>query len=233
MGHEVRDADEWDRFYAGDGDDRVDGAGVWSGRPNGTLLAEVTDLPPGTALDVGCGEGADAIWLARRGWRVTALDPSRVALDRARAAADAADVEVTWLHAGLLEIPGGPSVHDLVTAQYPVLRRTPGDEAITALLGAVAPGGTLLVVHHELGSTHASDHAGHADHADHASDHASDHGFDPADHVMPPDVAERLDAGWEVEVLEVRPRPGPVPSGTDHVRDVVLRARHIGAAAAV
>lgn len=60
---------------------------MWSGQPNGSLVAEVADLEPGTALDVGCGEGADAIWLAHQGWKVTALDPSAVALDRAATAA--------------------------------------------------------------------------------------------------------------------------------------------------
>src|SRR5262252_6672378 len=74
-------AAEWDaRYNEGDG-------ARWSGRPNGRLRAEVTGLAPGRALDVGCGEGADAIWLARRGWTVTAIDISDVALTRAREAA--------------------------------------------------------------------------------------------------------------------------------------------------
>ncbi len=98
--HDAVDRD-WDRFYAGDGD----GTPLGSGEPNPALVAEVSGLPPGTALDVGCGEGADAIWLARQGWQVTAVDPSRVALDRAQAAAQAAGVEITWVHAGLLEMP--------------------------------------------------------------------------------------------------------------------------------
>ncbi len=202
--HNDHDAREWDQRYTGDGD----GAPMWSGWPNGTLVAEVTDLVPGTALDVGCGEGADAIWLAQQGWQVTAADPSRVALDRAEAAAREAGVEVTWIHAGLLGMPGGTGVHDLVSAQYTVLRRTDDDAAITALLRAVAPGGTLLFVHHELDPAHATEH-----------------GFDPADYVMPGDVAARLDNRWEVEVHETRPRPEPVPPGARHVRDVILRVR--------
>ena len=71
-------AAEWDARYS-----EHDGA-RWSGRPNGRLLAEVADLTPGRALDVGCGEGADAIWLARSGWTVTAIEISEVALTRAR-----------------------------------------------------------------------------------------------------------------------------------------------------
>lgn len=197
------DAREWDRFYD-EGEVQT-----WSGRPNDTLVTEVGDLVPGTALDVGCGEGADAIWLARRGWRVTAVDPSRVALDRAATAAGAAGVEVTWVHAGLLRMPAGTGVHDLVSAHYPVLRRTPDDAAIAALLAAVAPGGTLLVVHHDLERSHASEH-----------------GFDPADHVMPVDVAARLDDDtWVIEAHEARARSGRMDGDRGHTRDLVLRAR--------
>src|ERR1051325_4669995 len=72
-------AAEWDARYR-----ERDGA-MWSGRPNGRLVAEVAALAPGRAFDVGCGEGGDAIWLARRGWTVTAIDISEVAISRARA----------------------------------------------------------------------------------------------------------------------------------------------------
>src|ERR1700709_2151048 len=68
--------EEWDKRYAGQ--DRL-----WSGSPNGALVAEVAGLAPGRVLDVGCGEGADAIWLAKAGWQVTALEVSGVALERA------------------------------------------------------------------------------------------------------------------------------------------------------
>src|SRR6266480_289721 len=81
-------AAEWDAKYS-----ERDGT-MWSGRPNGRLVAEVADLNPGRALDVGCGEGADAIWLARRGWTVTAIDISEVAVTRAREAAELAGVAV-------------------------------------------------------------------------------------------------------------------------------------------
>ena len=103
---------------------------IWSGNPNGALVAEASSLTPGSALDVGCGEGADAIWLAQQGWTVTAVDVSAVALDRARShekaalareavhAADAAIASrITWQQADLEQWQPGASF-DLVTAQF-------------------------------------------------------------------------------------------------------------------
>lgn len=218
-----RDQQEWDQRYAADGDDTP----MWSGRPNGALVDEVAGMPPGTALEVGCGEGADAIWLAGRGWSVTALDPSVVALRRAEAAAAAVGVEVDWVRAGLLEHEPGDG-HDLVTAMYPAVRHDGIDQAIdravTALLGHVAPGGTLLLVHHDL----TGDEHTHAHDDDQRHDHDGEHDhepFDPADYLLPADVRARLDGGFAVEVDEVRPRSGPLPPEARHVDDIVLRLR--------
>jgi SAM-dependent methyltransferase len=113
----MQGGETWDAFY----DHSGDGAPLWSGQPNGSLVAEVADLEPGTALDVGCGEGADAIWLAQQGWKVTALDPSAVALDRAVTAAATMEVTVTWMHGGLLETAGELETFDLVSVQYGIL----------------------------------------------------------------------------------------------------------------
>lgn len=200
-------AAEWDDRYAGPGP-------IWSGDPNGALVAEVAGLRPGHALDVGCGEGGDAAWLAGRGWQVTALDVSGVALQRAAELGRRAGVEVTWVHAGLLEAELPPRGFDLVSAQYPALRRTPDADAERALLAAVAPGGTLLVVHH----------------ADVDVEHARARGFDPADYVSPADVLALLDGGWQVEVDERRPRTAPVVvgAGSHPTEDLVLRARRLG-----
>ena len=126
-------AQEWDgRYTAEDGH-------LWTGLVNDVVLAEVPGLTPGRALDVGCGEGADAIWLAREGWDVTGLDVSEVALDRARDAAAAAGVDVTWLLADLADDPTAGTTFDLVSAQYPVLQQSAGDDVLRALLGAAVP----------------------------------------------------------------------------------------------
>jgi SAM-dependent methyltransferase len=194
---------DWDERYASHDD------GLWSGRANGVLLAELAEILPGRALDVGCGEGADAIWLARAGWQVTGVDVSEVALGRAAAGARDAGVTVEWLRADIAMSPPSPGGYDLVSVHYPALKHSRGDEAIRALLDAVAPGGTLLVV-------------GHAP-LDH--DHARAHGFEIADYVQPADVRARLDEGWEVEVDETRPRVDPAPEGSSHTHDVVLRAK--------
>lgn len=197
---------DWDERYA-------ESPRVWSGEPNGALVAEIEAVPPGRALDVGCGEGADAVWLALSGWDVTALDVSGVALDRAQAAAEAAGASVRWLHAGLLnaDLPAGG--FDLVSAQYPALLRTPADEAEHALLAAVAPGGTLLVVHH----------------ADVDREHAKERGFDPDDYVSPDNVAALLDSDWNVLVNERRPRHVEGGAGAHHTHDVVLIATRLPA----
>ena len=124
---------DWDKLY-------LDREQLWSGQPNGALVAEVAGLTPGRVLDVGCGEGADAVWLAGKGWDVTALEVSGVALARAKMHAGDAGAAIRWVHAELTEagLPAGS--FDLVSAQYPALLRTPGAVAERALLAAVAPG---------------------------------------------------------------------------------------------
>ncbi len=123
---------------------------VWSGRPNPVLVDVVASLRLGAALDLGCGEGGDAIWLARQGWRVTAVDVSATALDRA--AADAATAGVAdridfRQHDLALAFP--PGAFDLVSAQYlhsPI--EFPRARVLQEAASAVAPGGLLLIVDH-------------------------------------------------------------------------------------
>ena len=195
-------AEEWDERYA-DHDDQM-----WSGNANGTLVIEIAGLPIGRALDVGCGEGGDAIWLASRGWQVTAVDISEVALDRARSAAASAGVTVDWVRADLTVDPLEAGAFDLVTVHYPALPKVPEDVVVRVLLDAIAPGGTLLFVGHAL----------------HDLQHMREKGIDPDDYVHPGDVAARLDEGWHVDVHETRPRVSPSPGRTAHVDDTVLRA---------
>ncbi|CPR07108.1 methyltransferase [Mycobacterium bohemicum DSM 44277] len=123
---------------------------VWSGRVNVRLAELVESMTPGRALDLGCGEGADAIWLAEHGWRVTAVDISQTALDRA--AADAAargladridfrrhDLDATFPD-GVFELVSAQFLHSTVPLDRARLLRRAAD--------AVAPGGTLMVVDH-------------------------------------------------------------------------------------
>jgi hypothetical protein len=195
-------ADDWDRRYASE-------PRRWSGQPNGTLVVEIEHVAPGSALDVGCGEGADAIWLAQRGWQVTAVDISQMALDRARRAAEDASVKVDWIRADIAIKPPARRRYDLVSVHYPALRHTPGDNTILSIIDAVAPGGTLLIVGHNLDG----------------SDHHERHGFDPSNYIQPADVAQHLDAAWTIDVQEVRARTPPPSSNGPDVPDVVLRAR--------
>jgi 2-polyprenyl-3-methyl-5-hydroxy-6-metoxy-1,4-benzoquinol methylase len=76
---------------------------LWTAQPNRFLVAETKDLPPGRALDLACGEGRNAVWLAERGWEVVGIDFSDVALEKARALADARSVDAQWVQADLLE----------------------------------------------------------------------------------------------------------------------------------
>ncbi|BBY28994.1 class I SAM-dependent methyltransferase [Mycolicibacterium sediminis] len=195
---------DWDKRYSSEEQ-------LFSGQPNGALVTEVATLRPGRALDVGCGEGGDAVWLAHRGWSVTALDVSRVALDRAARRAGEMASRIDFVHAGLLDADLDPGSFDLVTVHYPALPATPGREAERLLAAAVVRGGTLLVVHH----------------ADVDAEAAKAHGFDPADYVMPGDVMSVLDDDWLVEVDERRPRDVPTGGGSGHSHDLVLRARRV------
>jgi SAM-dependent methyltransferase len=195
---------DFDAMYAGE-------EPIWSGEPNGALVAEMATAAPGRALDVGCGEGADAVWLAQRGWEVTALDIAAAALKRAERHAVQAGVEVRWLHCGLLEAPLRQGSFDLVSAQYPALLHTADRTAIRTLLSTVAPGGTLLVVHH----------------ADMDLAEARAHGVDPSLYVTPDDVREALGDEWTVLVDERRPRSISGGAGAHHSHDRVLKAQRV------
>jgi len=183
---------------------------VWSGDPNPQLVAEASELRPGMALDVGSGEGADALWLAARGWRVTGVDFARTALDRAAVRADTLGVAVRWVRADLLTwVPDAR--FDLVTAHFMHL---PGKDRVALfarLAAAVAPGGTLLLVGHDESDMAAAD------------DHPNLAGM----FFTAAEVAKTLTDGWTIEVAERRARPAPDPEDqttTIHLHDAILRA---------
>ncbi|MDH2426099.1 class I SAM-dependent methyltransferase [Sphaerisporangium sp. TRM90804] len=199
------DQEFWDTRYAEN--DRV-----WSGDANLILVREAAGLAPGTALDLGCGEGADALWLARRGWRVTAVDISGVAL--AKAAEKAADVpgRIDWQRHDLAtSFPEG--VFDLVSTHFlHSLGDMPRDRILRAAARAVAPGGTLLIVGH-------------------CGPPAWEHPH-PAVHLPGPvEVLRSLalpDGEWEVQLCEEYERLQSAPDGRPSARtDNVVKVRRL------
>jgi thioredoxin reductase/precorrin-6B methylase 2 len=202
---------DWDHRYRGDR--------MWSGNPNGTLVNEATGLAPGRALDVGAGEGGDALWLAEQGWKVTASDVSERALARIAAEAERRGAPVECHHADANALdPFEAGAFDLVSAQYASIPRTPDDRAVRNLLAAVAPGGTLVVVGHDLEPMRKA-----------IDTHTHSQAFDPDAYVRVDDVAAALAGApsWEIELHEKRPRPPGAASASHHVDDVVLRARRV------
>ncbi len=155
MGHPDHSHDDVDptKFYTQEfWDERYGGEPVWSGNPNPLLMRYATDLPPGTALDVGSGEGGDVLWLATRGWMVTGADISAVGLRRSAALAERAGAEIaariTWKQADVLTWAPPEKTFDLVSAQFLHLPAALRDGMLGRLAAAVKPGGLLLVVGH-------------------------------------------------------------------------------------
>jgi SAM-dependent methyltransferase len=126
---------------------------VWSGRPNPHLVSETSELAPGRAIDVGCGEGGDAIWLARQGWQVIGADISPVGLERAARNAGEAGAEVaarvTWRQLDLFAEAWEPlGAFELVNSQYLHLPPYVRARSVGQLADAVVPGGDLLLTAH-------------------------------------------------------------------------------------
>ncbi len=183
---------------------------LWSGQPNPQLVAQVAGLPPGDALDAGCGEGADAIWLASRGWTVTGVDVSAVALDRAAAHAAAEGVRVSWQREDLLTWDPGPERFDLVTAEFMHLPSPELESMHARLSAAVRPGGTLLIVAHHPDDLHVN--VGRCGHL--------------ALFPSAGQLAAMLDPGsWEILVASAIERPATDLDGRPvTVKDTVVRA---------
>ena len=132
----------WDERYAGP-------ELVWGAGPNRFVAEELAALPPGRAIDLGTGEGRNAIWLAERGFTVTAVDFSQVGLARAAGLAAERGVSVDWVHADLLDYQPAPGRYDLVLIAYIQLPADRLTALARAAASALAPGGTLLAIGHD------------------------------------------------------------------------------------
>ncbi|HSN54086.1 MAG TPA: class I SAM-dependent methyltransferase [Candidatus Sulfomarinibacteraceae bacterium] len=183
---------------------------VWSAEPNRFLVEEVADLAPGRALDLGAGEGRNAIWLAERGWRVTAVDFSDVALEKARRIAAEREVGMETVHADLTEYRPEPASFDLVLLLY--LHLPPPEMAgvVDRAARAVASGGTFLLIGHDRTNLERG-HGG------------------PRDPELLYDAEEiaGLLTGFEIEAAGTRRRPVATEQGTVSAIDCLLRARAV------
>ena len=199
-------SEQWDRRYAGS-------ELLWTAQPNRFLVAEVSGLRPGRALDLACGEGRNAVWLAEQGWRVTGVDFSGVALAKARSLAGARGVDSEWLQADLVEHEPERGAYDLAIVLY---LQVPAAERRTILLraaAALAPGGVLLVVAHDSSNL--------------------EHGWggprDPAVLYSSAHVIADLDGeGLEIERAETVGRSVQTPDGEKTALDLLVRARAAG-----
>ena len=197
------DRHDWDRRYSATDL-------VWTAEPNRWLVAEAAGLPPGRALDLGCGEGRNAVWLARQGWQVTAVDFSPVALGKGRGlAAGSGGRAVDWVEADVRTYGPEPAAYDLVLLAYVHLPEPDRGAVHRAAARAVAPGGVLLVVGHD--TTNLRDGVGGPQ--------------DPAVLFTPADVVDNLASvdGLEVERAERVLRPVPMPDGERQAVDALVR----------
>lgn len=195
--------EEWDRRYAGS-------ELLWSARPSRFLLAEAGDLPPGRALDLACGEGRHAVWLAERGWQVIGVDFSEAALAKARELSAARGIWANWVPADLLDYRPEERAYDLVLLFYLQLPEPQRRKILRAAADAVAQGGLLLLVAHDS-SNLADGHGGPKD---------------PAVLYTAGDVVADLDGtGLEIERAEIVERPVATADGERTALDAFVRAR--------
>ena len=184
---------------------------VWTAEPNRLFAAEVEGLEPGRALDVACGEGRNAVWLAERGWTVTGVDFSDVALELAERLAAERGVQVEWVLADVVEHVPEPGAFDLVAVLYLQLPRDELVRALGSAAAAVAPGGTMIVIGHDARNL-AEGHGGPKD---------------PSVLYAPADVAAALD-GLVVERAETVRRTVSLDDGEAVALDAFVRARRPG-----
>ncbi len=149
------DAHDWDRRYA-------ESELVWTAAPNRFVAAELAGLRPGKALDLATGEGRNALWLAERGWQVTAVDFSLTGLDKARTLQTrherGRDLHIDWVHADVLAYDAGPATYDLALVAYLQLPADPRRRVVRRAFAALTPGATFFLVAHD--STNLSEGTG-------------------------------------------------------------------------
>jgi SAM-dependent methyltransferase len=215
-------AEAWDERYRS-------APKLWSGKPNPQLVREAAGLRPGRALDLGCGEGADAIWLAQQGWTVTAVDVSAVALERAAAheksaldresvhaeGPDAIPSRIHWQQCDLEEWQPGEKF-DLVSSQFLHSRTMGWQEPLRTAASAVKPGGTLLIVGHHPDMLPPWGTATHTT---------------PDMFYTPAQLVEELglhSPEWQLEISTTRDRVVADPEGREAIiGDTVLRATRL------
>jgi SAM-dependent methyltransferase len=197
------DRDHWNRRYS-------DAQLVWTSEPNRFLVAEAGLLSPGRALDAACGEGRNAVWLAERGWDVTGVDFSDVGLEKARGLAKARGVHAHWDVADLNDYTPEMEGFDLVIMLYLHVRAASRQTIVRTISGAVASGGTFLLVAHDLSNLELG-YGG-----------PQDAGvlYSPADVV-----ADLAGGGLTVERAEIVERPVDTPDGERIALDALVRAR--------
>ncbi len=181
---------------------------VWTAEPNRLFASEVEGLEPGRALDVACGEGRNAIWLAERGWTVTGVDFSDVALEKAERLAASRDVRVEWVLGDVVEQAQEPRSFDLVAVLYLQLPRDELARALHSAAAAVAAGGTLIVLGHDVRNL-AEGHGGPKD---------------PSVLYTPADVVAEL-GDLAVERAEMVRREVELDDGAAVALDAFVRAR--------
>jgi 2-polyprenyl-3-methyl-5-hydroxy-6-metoxy-1,4-benzoquinol methylase len=209
--HQLTEHDAAAMFEPPSWDERYGGAGqIWSGNPNAQLVVEVSELSPGTALDIGCGEGADVIWLARQGWRVTGADFSANGLARAGRHAEQAGVgdRTDWWQVDARTFTAEGRSYDLVTTHF--LHPPDGGmvEVTRRLSTAVAPGGHLLVVGHAPSEAFTHLTASHRNAM-----------------FLAADLLPGLPKSFDVLVVEQRPRTVTRGGKTVDIHDSTLLAR--------
>jgi SAM-dependent methyltransferase len=209
--HQLTEHDAAAMFEPPSWDERYGGAGqIWSGNPNAQLVAEVSELSPGTALDMGCGEGADVIWLARQGWRVTGADFSANGLARAGRHAEQAGVgdRTDWWQVDARTFTAEGRSYDLVTTHF--LQPPDGGmvEVTRRLSTAVASGGHLLVVGHAPSEAFTHLTASHRNAM-----------------FLAADLLPGLPKSFDVLVVEQRPRTVTRDGKTVDIHDSTLLAR--------